>query len=140
MSSATFDGNARWSNGTAVIDPGSPQLAVKRQAFPGIDGEYELNEGRRALTIVQTGMLYEFASASASTNLANLKSAINALAGDVTAGTVGSLVDDYGRTFADCRMSSFQPGPIRRATSGGNDGYYCSYRIEYVQATGAGAS
>ena len=140
MSSATFNSNARWSSGTSVVVPGSPVLAVKRQAFPGIDGEYELSEGRRALTVYQTGVLHAFGSASASTNLASLKTAMDNLYGDVTAGTVADLVDDYDRTFAGCRMASFQPGPVRRATAEGNPGYYCTYRIEYVQASGAGAS
>lgn len=140
MSTATFNGQARWSNGTSVVTPGSPNLAVKRQAFAGIDGEYELDEGRRAMNLSQTGVLNAFASTSAAANLATLKSALNALATDVAAGTVGSLVDDYGRTFADCRMVSFEPGPIRRAVQGGNTGYYCAYRIEYLQASGAGAS
>jgi hypothetical protein len=140
MSSATFAGNARWARGTAVVVAGSPALAVKQQAFPGIDGEYELNEGRRAAGVVQTGVLHEFASASATTNLANLKAALNAIFGDVTAGTVGALVDDYGRAFAGCRMASFAPGRIRRAAHQGHEGYYCTYRIEYVQASGVGAS
>ena len=140
MSSATFNGNARWTNGTAVVAPGSPCLAIKRQAFAGIDGEYELNEGRRALSIGQTGLLAEFGSSSAATNLANLKGALSALFGDVTSGISGTLVDDYGRSFANCTMVAFRPGPIRRATSEGHAGYYCTYQIEYVQASGAGPS
>lgn len=140
MSNATFNGNSRWSSGTSVVVPGSPALAVKRQAFPGIDGVYELNEGRRELNITQTGVLHSFADSSATTNLATLKAAIDAICDDITAGTVGSLVDDYARTFAGCRMESFEPGPVRRAVSVGKPGYYCTYRITYVQATGAGVS
>ena len=140
MSSTTFNGNARWSSGTAVVAPGSPQLAVKRQAFPGLNGEYELNEGRRALAIYQIGVLYAFTSSLATTNLTSLKNAIDVLLGDVISGAVGDLVDDYGRTFADCRMISFEPGPIRRAAAKGHPGYYCTYRIEYVQLSGLGAS
>ena len=140
MSSATFNSNARWSSGTSVVVPGSPQVAVKRQAFAGLDLDHALNEGRRSLAILQTGVLHAFDNADAATNLASLKAAIDAIYGDVTAGTVGDLDDDYDRTFAACRMTSFQPGPIRRAGAQGHPGYFCTYRIEYIQASGAGPS
>lgn len=107
--------------GPHVIRIGSPQRRQVHFAFAGSDGERSIDLGRRARPIVIEGRI-----AAVAKN--DLLDRIAAIAGYAD-GSTHLLVDNHARSFANCRLDSFE------ATSGIERGDYYSlaYRCELTQ-------
>ncbi len=120
---ATFKGVDYFSSGPTRVVPVETRADISSRRFPGLDGEYQMNMGRRGGTIRQEGTLI-------SSSAAGLKTLVNALRAQV--GTRGTLVDDLGFSYAGCTLSSVRFSAERRVDTQGN--HYADYVAEYLQA------
>lgn len=120
---ATFKGTDYFGSGPTRIVPVTTESEIKTTRFPGLNGEHHLNMGRAGGRIVQEGTLIA-ASASA------LRTLINDLRSQV--GMRGSLVDDFGFTYANCTMLSVSFAGNRQVDP--QDNHYVDYTVEYRQA------
>ena len=120
---ATFKGTNYFSSGPTRIVPATTESEIKTTRFPGLNGEHHLNMGRAGGRIAQEGTLI---AASAS----GLKTLINNLRSQV--GRRGTLVDDFGFTYANCTIISLRLDGNRQVDPQGN--HYVDYTVEYRQA------
>jgi hypothetical protein len=120
---ATFRGSGLFGSGPTRIVPADATERVKVSRFPGLVGEHHLRMGRDGALITQTGTLI-------GTSASNLKTQINDLRAQ--AGERGTLVDDFGFTYADCLMTDLRfDGPRRKDADGR---IHQDYTITYKQA------
>jgi len=120
---ATFKGQSIFNSGPTRVIPTTTEAEIRTTRFPGLDGEYQMNMGRAGGRIAQEGTLVA-ASASA------LKTAINNLRTCV--GTRGTLVDDFGFSYANCTMTRVSFDSHRQVDPQGN--HYVDYSVAYHQA------
>ena len=123
---ATFRGSDLFSSGPTRIVPMGAEERVKTTRFAGLDGEHHLRMGRSGAAVTQQGTLI-------GTSASNLKTQINALRAQV--GERGTLVDDFGFSYADCLMVDVRfDGPRQKDADGK---IYQDYTIVYRQADGS---
>jgi len=120
---ATFNGTDWFGSGPTRVVPVSTGAEIRRTRFPGLDGEYHMNMGRAGGHIVQHGTLI---AASAGV----LKTLVNSLRSQV--GQRGTLVDDFGFSYANCTLVGVTCDGSRRVDPQGN--HYLDYTVEYRQA------
>jgi hypothetical protein len=96
----TIDGAAIFGLATTVVVADGPR-GVQRNAYPGLDGVEELDQGSRGRLITITGRLY---GANAS--------AMGAAEADVRSyndGATHTIVDQFGVAWSYCKYESFEP-------------------------------
>jgi len=119
---ASFNGQALFSSGPAAFAVQGWRVATRRDGFPGVDGVRQLVLGARGRKIRQWGYLTSAVAGS-------LAALIDCIEEYQRSSEPCTLVDNYGRSFANAVMTAFTRRPIRRTASG----YIVRYEIEYLQ-------
>jgi len=120
---ATFKETDYFGSGPTRVIPVTTESEIKTTRFPGLDGEHHLNMGRTGGRVLQEGTLIAASAAALMTLINNLRSQV---------GTRGTLVDDFGFTYANCTMLSVTFDGSRRVDPQGN--HYVDYTVAYRQA------
>ena len=107
-----------------VTMPAPNELQVN--AYPGVNGLEVINHGSRGGTSHAEGWCY-------GADLTSLAAAEQTWRGMVTAGTVATLVDTLGTSWANVRITLFQPqGRVLPAVFLGTGGFVRRYRMEFL--------
>ena len=128
-------------NGTGLITraprdfPGSPELRLRAESLPGVDGQYVQPHGVAGRRIVVRGLL-QATAASAQEAHAGLKSILRAKQGLADGATVATYVGTDGREYPNCIVNSVEP--TGEATVSPDDEEYQAFlpvEIHIVQVT-----
>ena len=88
--------------------PGSPQVRVRAETLPGVDGQFVQMHGIGGREIVVRGVLEATGVTAAAAHQA-LKTALRAKQAPANGRTVASYVGADGSTYANCVLTAYDP-------------------------------
>ncbi len=116
----TFCSEELWGTaGTQNYVEGRPVEAIKRSAFPGVDGNLVLTMGQRNVPHRLRGVLITDSDASMDTLWTNLKT---------YTGSTGTLVDHHSNSHSNMTLTTCQPsGPRMKRGARYYQWFYASF-------------
>ena len=127
MSTPTFNGTGLITRAPRDL-PGSPELRLRAESLPGVDGQYVQPHGVAARRIVVRGIL-QATGASAQEAHSDVKSILRGRQDLADGATVATYVGTDGTQYANCVVASVEPTG-EATVSSGDDEYHAFLPVE----------